>query len=119
MKWFNLKIFGVFSEYVSLRYASHNLDVNKQNIQKILSINEANNVKSILNTKVETLFTQYIKNAKIEGFKTLKDDIKKLEKHMKDSEQENIKEYLIKYEKTAKNLKNIFNNKSERKFRKK
>ena len=60
LKWFNLKISEVFSEDVSLRYASHNLDVNKQNIQKILSLNEANNVKAILNTKVETLFSQYL-----------------------------------------------------------
>jgi hypothetical protein len=55
-----LKISEVFSEDVSLRYASHNLDVNKQNIQNILSLNEANNVKAILNTKVETLFSQYL-----------------------------------------------------------
>ena len=118
LKWFNLKISEVFSEDVSLRYASHNLDINKKNIQKILSLNEANNVKNILNTKIENLFTKYINNAKIEGFTTIKEDIKKLEKHMKESGLENIKEYLMKYEKTAKNMKDIFNKKSERKFKK-
>lgn len=76
MKWFNSKVNEVFSEDVSLRYASHNLDINKQNIQKILSLNESNNVKDILNKKVETLFSKYIKNVKIDGFKTLKDEVK-------------------------------------------
>ena len=110
-----MKISEVFSEDVSLRYASHNLDINKKNIQKILSLNEANNVKNILNTKIVNLFTKYIKNAKIESFTTLKEDIKKLEKHMKKSGHESVKEYLLKYEKTAKNMKDIFNKKSERK----
>ena len=54
---------------------------------------------------------------KIEGFKTLKDDIKELEKQMKDSEKDNIVEYLKKYEDTAKNLKDIFTKKIERKLK--
>ena len=72
-----------------------------------------------MNTKVEILFSKYIENVKIDGFKTLKDDIKELEKHMKDSGQENISEYLKKYEDTAKNMKDIFDKKIERKLRKK
>ena len=119
IKWFSLKIFEVFSENLSLRYSSHSLDTNKKNIQKLLSSDGPNNVKDILNTKVEILFSKYIRNVKIEGFKTLKDDIKELEKHMKDSGQENINEYLKKYEDTAKNMKDIFDKKSERKFKKK
>ena len=119
IKWFNSKIYEVFSENLSLRYSSHSLDSNKQNIQKILSSDESINVKDILNTKVEILFSKYIENVKIEGFKTLKDDIKELEKHMKDSGQENINEYLKKYEDTAKNMKDIFDKKIERKLRKK
>jgi hypothetical protein len=58
-------------------------------------------------------------DVKIEGFKTLKDDIKDLEMQMKNSKQENIIEYLKKYEDTAKNMKVIFNKKSERNFKKK
>ena len=54
---------------------------------------------------------------KIEGFKTLNDDIKELEKQMKDSGQDNIVEYLKKYEDTAKNLKDIFTKKIERKLK--
>ena len=118
IKWFNSKIFEVFSENLSLRYSSHCLDSNKKNIQKLLSSNECNNVKDILNAKVEILFSMYIKDVKIEGFKTLKDDIKELEKQMINSKQENIKEYLEKYEDTAKNMKDIFDKKSERNLKK-
>jgi len=117
IKWFNSKIFEVFSENLSLRYSSHSLDSNKQNILKFLSSNESSTLKDILNTKVEILFSQYIDNVKIEGFKTLNDDIKELEKQMKDSGQDNIVKYLKKYEDTAKNLKYIFNKKIERKLK--
>ena len=119
IKWFNSKIYEVFSENLSLRYSSHSLDSNKKNIQRLLLSNESNNVKDILNTKVEVLFSKYIGNVKIEGFKTLKDDIKEIEKQMKESEQEDINKYLKKYEDTAKNMKDIFDKKSERKFKKK
>ena len=93
IKWFNSKIFEVFSENLSLRYSSHSLDSNKQNILNFLSSNESSTLKDILNTKVEILFSQYIENVKIEGFKTLNDDIKELEKQMKDSGQDNIVKY--------------------------
>ena len=119
IKWFNSKIYEVFSENLSLRYSSHSLDSNKKNIQNLLFSNESNSVKDILNTKVEVLFSKYIGNVKIEGFKTLKDDIKEIEKQMKESEQEDINKYLKKYEDTAKNMKDIFDKKSERKFKKK
>ncbi len=79
----------------------------------------SNNVKNILNAKIEILFSMYIKDVKIEGFKTLNDDIKEFEKQMINSKQENIKEYLDKYEDTAKNMKDIFDKKSERNFKKK
>ena len=95
------------------------LDSNKKNIQRLLLSNESNSVKDILNTKVEVLFSKYIGNVKIEGFKTLKDDIKEIEKQMKESKQEDINKYLKKYEDTAKNMKDIFDKKSERKFKKK
>ena len=117
INWFNSKIFEVFSENLSLRYSSHSLDSNKQNILKFLSLNESSTLKDILNTKVEILFSRYIENVKIEGFKTLNDDIKELEKQMKDSGQDNIVKYLKKYEDTAKNLKYIFNKKIERKLK--
>ena len=82
-------------------------------------LNKANNVIKILNTKVEELYDKYITNEKIEGFKTLKDDIEELEIQMKNTNQENIKEYLEKYEYIAKNLKSIFFQKIARNYKSK
>jgi len=45
--------------------------------------------------------------------------LKNFEKQMINSKQENIKEYLDKYEDTSKNMKDIFDKKSERNFKKK
>ena len=53
------------------------------------------------------MFDKYINNEKIEGFKTLEDDINELRTQMKKSSQSNIEEYLIKYEEVAKNIKYI------------
>ena len=114
LQWFKLKIFEVFSEKLSLKYTTFGTDSNKQKIQNFFLTDESNKIKEILNTNIETLFNIYIKNEKLDSFKTLKDDMKQLEKQMKELGQENIKEYLIKYEKTAKNMKMIFINKTER-----
>ena len=114
LQWFKFKIFEVFSENISLKYTSFGIDSNKQKIQNFFLTEEPNKVKDILNTTIETLFNIYIKNEKLDNFKTLNDDVKQLEKQMKELGQENIKEYLIKYEKTAKNMKMIFINKTER-----
>ena len=82
-----------------------------------MKLNEAANVINILNTNIETIFDKYVNNEKIDGFKTLKDDTEELEKNMEKANQENIKEYLSKYEYVAKNLKNIFLKKNQRRFR--
>ena len=117
LKWFESKIFQIFSENISKRYSSYNLDLNKKKIERLMKLNEAANVINILNTNIETIFDKYVNNEKIDGFKTLKDDIEELEKNMEKSNQENIKEYLSKYEYVAKNLKNIFLKKNQRRFR--
>jgi len=119
LKWFESKIFEIFSENISLKYSVNSLDINKKKINKLIVLNEANNVIDILNTKVEELYEKYITNEKIEGFKTLKDDIEELEIQMKKTNQENIKEYLEKYEYIAKNLKNIFFQKIARNYKSK
>ena len=119
LKWFESKIFEIFSENISLKYSVNSLDINKKKINKLIVLNEANNVIDILNTKVEELYEKYITNEKIEGFKTLKDDIEELEIQMKNTNQENIKEYLEKYEYIAKNLKSIFFQKIARNYKSK
>ena len=75
---------------------------------------ESSKLKNILNTTIDTLFNKYIKNEKFDNFITLNDDKIQLEKQMKQLGQENIKEYLERYESIAKNLKTIFIKKIER-----
>ena len=75
---------------------------------------ETSKLKNILNTTIDTLFNKYIKNEKYDNFITLNDDKIQLKKQMKQLGQENIKEYLERYESIAKNLKTIFIKKIER-----
>ena len=117
MKWFESKIFEIFSENISKRYSAYNPDLNKKKIERLMKLNEATNMINILNTKIEILFDKYINNEKIDAFKTLKDDIEELVKDMERTNQEKINEYLKKYEYTAKNLKNIFITKNQRSYR--
>ena len=117
MKWFESKIFEIFSENISKRYSAYIPDLNKKKISRLMKLNEATNVIDILNTNIEVLFNKYTNNKKIDGFKTLKDDIEELKKDMEKTNQENIKEYLNKYEYIAKNMKNIFIKKNTRNYK--
>ena len=117
LKWFETKIFEIFSENISKRYSAYIPDLNKKKISRLMKLNEATNVIDILNTNIEVLFNKYTNNKKIDGFKTLKDDIEELKKDMEKTNQENIKEYLIKYEYIAKNMKNIFIKKNTRNYK--
>ena len=119
LKWFSLKVYEVFSDNLSSRYTSQNLDLNKRKIQNLFSLKESNKLKDILNTSIETLYSKYIDNEKVRNFKTLEDDLKEIEKQMTKSGQEDIKEYLNKYKDIAINLKSIFMKKTERNRRKK
>ena len=119
MKWFETKIFEIFSENISKRYSVYTPDLNKKKISRLMKLNEATNIIDILNTKIEVLFDKYLNNEKIEGFKTLKDDIDELKKDMEKTNQENIKEYLNKYEYIAQNLKTIFIRKITRNYNQK
>jgi hypothetical protein len=98
MKWFETKIYEIFSEKVSSRYSTYSPDLNKQKINNLYCIGNAKNVLKILNSNIETYYYKYINDEKVEGLQTLKDDIKELEIYMKNKKQENIKEYLRKYE---------------------
>ena len=115
LKWFDTKIWEIFSENISERYSNSSLDLNKRKIKRIYMIKEAQNIINILNSNVEFYFDKYVNDEKIEGFKTLKDDVKELEARMKKNNQENIEDYLEKYKFTAINMKDIFLNKIARK----
>ena len=105
LKWFETKIFEIFSENVSSKYSAYSSDLNKKKIDRLISLNEAKNVIDILFNNIETFYIKYINDEKIEGFKTLKEDLKDLKSFMETGNQENIDDYLRKYEYTAKNLK--------------
>ena len=108
LKWFNSKINEILSTNISTRYFSRSPDSNKKKIDRIISLNKANKIIEILNSSIEFIFEKYINNEKIEGFKTLDDDINELRIQMKKSGQESIEEYLDKYKYIAKNMKRIF-----------
>ena len=116
LKWFETKIHEIFSENISERYSNSSVDLNKRKILRIFKQTEANTLINILNSKIGLYFDKYIKDEQIEGFATLKNDLEELESTMKRANQENINEYLEKYKYTAKNLRNIFNQKKERKI---
>ena len=119
LKWFDSKVYEGLSDNLSIKYISQNLNSNKRKIQNILSINESNKLKDILNTTIDTLYTRYITNQSFDEFKTLNDDLIDLAKLMKKNGQENINEYLCEYERIALRLKDIFMSKIERKRKKK
>ena len=119
LKWFQSKICEIFSENVSLRYSLYSPNSNKKKIERLISVNEAKNVIDILKTDIEKIYDKYINDEKIEGFKTLKNDIEELKTYMEKTNQEKIKEYLSKYEYTAKNLKKIFRQKNSRNIKSK
>ena len=119
IKWFNLKLYELFSDDLSLKYSSHNIDSNKKKIKNFISLNESNRLKDILNTKIDELYSRYISNQSIDEFRTLSDDLRDLERLMKKTGQDNINEYLKKYENTALNLKDKLVKKAERNRKKK
>ena len=114
LKWFKTKVFEIFSQNISLKYSAYSPDLNKKKIEKLIISNEAKNIITILNSDVETMFEKYVNDEKIDGFKTLKDDLEELKSQMEKSNIENINGYLEKYEYVAKNMKKIFEQKSER-----
>ena len=119
LQWFQSKVYEIFSNNISLRYSSHLVNSNKKKIDRLLSLNEENNIIKILNSTIETMFDKYINNEKTEGFKTMEDDINELKTQMKKSSQSNIEEYLIRYENVAKNMKKIFISKNSRNIKQK
>ena len=114
LQWFNLKIFEVFSENLSSKYTTYDTECNKKKIQKFFLLKESNKIKDILNMTIDTLFNKFIKNEKLDNFKTIKDDMVELKKQMTILGQENSEEYLKIYKKTANNMKVIFIKKLER-----
>ena len=114
IKWFNLKLYELFSDNLSVKYTSYNIDSNKKKINNFILFTPSNRLKDIFNKTIDELYSRYISNQSIDEFKTLSDDLRNLESLMKKSGQDNINEHLKKYENIALNLKNILMQKAER-----
>ena len=52
LKWFNSKINEILSTNISTRYFSRSPDSNKKKIDRIISLNKANKIIEILNSKI-------------------------------------------------------------------
>ena len=74
-----------------------------------------------LEKTVRNMYDSYINDEKIEGFKTLKDDIEELKQEMRvnGEEEKLIDDYIKKYINTAFNLEDILSKKTERNKKKK
>ena len=114
LKWLKTKLYQVFSEKVSIKCSLYKPDYNKKQITQLFQENKAMDVINILNKPVEEMLNIFCNNIKVEGFDTLNKDLKELEEKLKKEGQENVNEYLEKYEYVSKNMEKIFINKNSR-----
>ena len=89
-------------------------DHNRKQIKLLYQQNKAQKVINILEKTVSELYNDYCNDIETEGFQTLKNELERLHEEMIDDEEENIEEYLKEYERVAKNLEKIFENKRSR-----
>ena len=114
IKWFKSKLKDIFSADLSTKCSLYNLDYNKEQIDEVYKNPEAENVVNILEKNVSEIYSLYSQDVEIKGFETLKDDLKVLKKKMEKKKEENIDEYLKKYEEIAKNLETIYQSKKSK-----
>ena len=119
IEWFDTKLYKIFSQNVSEKCSQYKEDYNKKQIKLLFDKNEVTDVIQILNMPVREMYENFIRNKKREGFKTLENDLEEIKKKMIEENEDNIEEYLNKYEYIAQNLESIFMKKNPRKNNKK
>ena len=119
IEWFDTKLYKIFSQNVSEKCSQYKEDYNKKQIKLLYDKNEVTDVIQILNMSVREMYENFILNKKKEGFKTLENDLEEIKKKMIEENEDNIEEYLNKYEYIAQNLESIFMKKNPRKNNKK
>ena len=119
IEWFDTKLYKIFSQNVSEKCSQYKEDYNKKQIKLLYDKNEVTDVIQILNMPVREMYENFILNKKREGFKTLENDLEEIKKKMIEENEDNIEEYLNKYEYIAQNLESIFMKKNPRKNNKK
>jgi hypothetical protein len=120
-EWFKKKLRDVFSCKLSKKCSTKGELYNKIKIEKIFSEGKNKEMMEILEKTVRNMYNSYINDEKIEGFKTLKDDIEELKQEMKakGEEEKLIDDYIKKYIHTALNFEEILSKKTERNKKKK
>ena len=114
LNWLSLKLKDLLSLNLSSKYTKFEPDYNKKRIKNLYEKKEATKVIDILEKSVKYMYEIYINNIKIDGFGTLEDDLIVLRKEMEQDKEKDIDQYLIKYEKTAKNFEKIILSKKPR-----
>ena len=115
LDWFLSNLKTLFSSKLSSKYTKFDSNYNEKRIKNLYEKKEAVNVINILEKSVKDMYEIYIKNTKTDGFATLEDDLFALRNQMEEKGEENIKEYLMEYERIAKELEEIFRSKISRK----
>lgn len=109
----------IFSAKLSKKCSLYEPDYNKNQIEELYLQNDAKEVINTLDKPVGELYDKYCKNIKMDGFGTLEDDLKEERIKMEEKQENNIEEYIEKYQLTAINYKQIFNGKKARSSKKK
>ena len=104
LNWFSLKLKVLLSSNLSSKYTKFKLNYNENRIKNLSQKKEVFKVIDVLEKTVKDMYEIYINNIKIDGFGTLEDDLIALREKMEKNGEEEIKTYLNKYEKIAKNL---------------
>lgn len=108
LEWFNSKLRQIFSAEISEKCSNFKSNYNKTQIDKLFQENKATEIIIILEKTIRNIYDVYRYNGNLEGFKTLKDDLKILKENGEDEE------YLNKYRLIAQNLEQIFKGKKSR-----
>ena len=108
MKCFKTKISDISSENISEKYSNSSKDLNKRKIKRVFKFKENQNLINILNSNIELYYDKYINDKKINGFKTIKDDVNELKIQIDEFKAKKYRRIYKKYEYITKNLKDIF-----------
>lgn len=119
IKFFNSNLKEVFSTKISKKCTLYDPFYNKMQIDDLYRENKAKEIINIFDTNVSVMYRKYTDNKKMDGFETLEDDLRIIREEMQKKNENNINEYLEKYEYTAKNLEKIFEDKKSRNKKKK
>lgn len=115
LNWFSLKIKDILSAKISTKYTKYKSDYNKKNIEYIYKENKLKILIDVLEKSVRNVYNDYCNDIKVEGLKTLEDDLNEIREEMKNNEEEEeIDNYSVKFKHIALNLETKFKQKRDR-----